>query len=452
MDALKQTMRLKAELDELRPLSKADELRIMQKFRLDWNYHSNNLEGNSLTFGETKALILHGITAQGKPLKDHFEITGHNEAIEMVIEIVKEERPLSETFIRELHELLLKEPYQVDAITPEGKPTKKWVKVGEYKTSDNHVETSTGEIFRFATHQETPAKMEELIVWYRKKTDSDEVNHVLLAAEFHYRFIRIHPFDDGNGRTARILMNFILMQGGYPPVVIKTEDKENYFAALQQADAGIFDAFLAYIVANLNWSLEIMLSGARGENIEEEDDLEKEIALLEGRLSEHNLYQQKTVEGIATLFSVSVSRIITVFEEKVKLMDRFYSQTDNSHIIIANDGESHEMVYKKLVKNSIFPEYLRIKGISLLAISSAELRHFNFNPIHHPASDLQFKSIIRIIFQEFEFEVKNDSGISFTKNYGQQLSDEEIKQLVNSEVKRHKDWFSTQMKEKGLLD
>lgn len=159
---------LKAELDNQRPLSVDDEQRVMQKFRLDWNYHSNHLEGNSLSYGETKALILFGITAQGKPLKDHFEITGHNEAINWVLEVIKEDRPLSENFIRELHKLILKEPYEVDTITPDGKPSKKMIKVGQYKTSPNHVKTKTGEIFRFATPENTPIEMNELVQWYNE--------------------------------------------------------------------------------------------------------------------------------------------------------------------------------------------------------------------------------------------------------------------------------------------
>lgn len=125
MEPISKALSLKTELDALRPLDPEQEGRIMQKFRLDWNYHSNRLEGNSLTFGETKALILFGITAQGKPLKDHLEIEGHNEAIEWVLDIVGEEYPLTETFIRELHTLLLKESYSVKAITAEGKPITK---------------------------------------------------------------------------------------------------------------------------------------------------------------------------------------------------------------------------------------------------------------------------------------------------------------------------------------
>ena len=211
MQNILKAIELKKDLDALRPLSTEQELKIMQKFRLDWNYHSNHLEGNSLTFGETKNLILHGITAQGKPLKDHFEITGHNEALNWVIDLVKEERPLTENFIRELHTLLLKEPYYVDAITTEGLPTKKKIEIGKYKTTPNHVKTNTGEIFRFAEPEETPAKMHDLLEWYKAKKSEADVNPIILAAEFHYKFIIIHPFDDGNGRMARILMNFLYL-------------------------------------------------------------------------------------------------------------------------------------------------------------------------------------------------------------------------------------------------
>ena len=130
MKESQKAIKLYDELNKLRPIKKVDEQRILQKFRLDWNYHSNNLEGNSLTFGETKALLLFGITAQGKPLKDHFEITGHDEAINLVLDIVKSKRPLTENFIRELHKLILKEPYYVNATTPEGEPTKKLIQVG----------------------------------------------------------------------------------------------------------------------------------------------------------------------------------------------------------------------------------------------------------------------------------------------------------------------------------
>lgn len=284
MNEIQQALDLKIKLDQLRPISQEQESRIMQKFRLDWNYHSNHLEGNSLTYGETKALILFGVTAQGKPLKDTLEITGHNEAINWVLEMVKGERPLTENFIRELHSMLLQDSYK-ESKDADGKIVPRKITPGKYKTTPNHVETVTGEIFYFATPEETPSKMFDLLNWYHEKIANKNSNPLLIAAEFHYKFIRIHPFDDGNGRTARILMNFILMQFGFPPVIIKTEDKANYFAVLQMADAGNIEVFINYIAHNLVSSLEIMIAGANGESIEEEQNVSMKIAALEQKIA-----------------------------------------------------------------------------------------------------------------------------------------------------------------------
>ncbi|MBK8724411.1 MAG: Fic family protein [Saprospiraceae bacterium] len=279
-------LQLKSELDELRPISSELELKIMQQFRLDWNFHSNHIEGNTLTFGETKALILFNITAQGKPLKDHLEITGHNQVLKTIEDLVKTDYPLTENFIRELHTILLKSSYEVDAITPDGQPSKKKIEIGRYKTTPNHVITKTGEIFRFASPEETPAKMHDLLDWYSKKLITPDLNPIFLAAEFHYSFIRIHPFDDGNGRIARILMNFILMKYGFPPVIIRTEYKINYFSALQQVDSDTskIEIFIEYIAENLVKSLELMINGAKGNIIEEQDTINKEILILEEKL------------------------------------------------------------------------------------------------------------------------------------------------------------------------
>jgi Fic family protein len=178
-----------------------------------------------------------------------------------------------------LHEIILKKPYKVDAITPDGKPTKKMIKVGQYKTTPNHVKTVTGEIFRFASPEETSAKMHDLMTWYNDNINKKDINPILFATEFHYKFIRIHPFDDGNGRIARLLMNFLLMQKGYPPAIIKTEDKNNYFSALQQADSGQLEFFFNYISEQVIHSLEIMIKGAKGESIDDPEDIDKEIEL-----------------------------------------------------------------------------------------------------------------------------------------------------------------------------
>ncbi len=447
---------LKATLDELRPLKPEDEQRIMQKFRLDWNYHSNHLEGNSLTYGETKALILFGITAQGKPLKDHIEITGHNEAVNWILDVVKEDRQLSENFIRELHKLILKAPYEVDALTPDGKPTKKKIKIGEYKRSPNHVKTKTGEMFYFATPEETPAKMFDLLKWFNEKSKEADVNPILLASKFHYEFIRIHPFDDGNGRTARILMNFILLRFGYPPVVVKTEDKENYFAALRLADAGQFEAFATYIANNMKASLEIMISGAKGESIEEPDDLEKEIALLEQSINSvaKPVISSKDHQHIINIFDSVVEPLTSKFYKKGKMLSRFYIE---SHLYFAGNiytkeldisydffGGFIEAMLQDYKENNYSNEVLGIKyNYNHIFNSSLKFLYKKFN--YSGFSDFDFHSEIKFSFKEIKYIVSNSKGIIYEKFFNEKLSMMEIDNLVNTEIRYHKQFIESKM-------
>lgn len=312
----------KRELDSFRPLSPEQEARVLQKFRLDWNYHSNHLEGNSLTYGETRALILHGLTAQGKPLQDHFEITGHNEAILWVEDLVRKKEPLTEHVIRQLHELILKSDHYIDARTADGQPTRLLVEVGKYKTQPNHVQTITGEPLFFSSPADTPADMHALMDWYRSSDDEP----ILKAAYFHYRFIRIHPFSDGNGRIARLVMNFILMMGGFPPVIIKTDEKDAYFSALRIADAGNVEAFVDYVATHLLRSLALMLKAAHGNRIDEPDDVDKEIALLRQRFSAtgRELQVMRNQATLDTIWKDWMKAWFANFVERMVQFETFY--------------------------------------------------------------------------------------------------------------------------------
>jgi len=435
---LERALNLKTQLDALRPIGKEQEAIIMQKLRLDWNYHSNHLEGNSLTFGETKALILFGITAQGKPLKDHFEITGHDEAVKWITDIVKGDYPLTESFIRELHSLLLKEPYQVDAITPDGLPTKKTVEVGKYKNQPNHVKTRTGEIFRFATPEETPALMNELVEWYREKKKQVDINPVIFAAEFHYKFIRIHPFDDGNGRVARILMNFILMQFGYPPVIIKTEDKANYFSALQQADSGTIEPFIEYIAKNLNRSLEIMITGAKGESIEEADDLDKEIALLEQKVKSagKEVGGSKSEKRLLEIFDERVAPLILQFIKSSEKFNPFYLSSHFGMSVNDKIKYPNKTVFIPSIRNFITKNTYSIELFCMYKTFNKEgFKEFNYT------SEISFS------FNPTKYEAKSNDGLTFEKQYNEQLTDEEISELVKSEAKRHKEFIEQKLAE-----
>lgn len=120
--------RLKEKLDALRPLPSEIVGQIEQKLRIESNYHSNAVEGNSLTLGETRSLILHGLTAHGKPMRDHLDIEGHDEAVKAMVDAVTRNESLNEVFIRNLHKVLLKEPYENDAITPDGQPVRRRIR------------------------------------------------------------------------------------------------------------------------------------------------------------------------------------------------------------------------------------------------------------------------------------------------------------------------------------
>lgn len=270
--------RLKRALDGRRPLPPDAIGRLEQRLRIEANYHSNAIEGNALTLGETRSLILHGLTAHGKPLRDHLDIEGHDQAVKAVEAAVREEQGMTEVFIRNLHKVLLEEPYEVDAVTPDGKPTKRLITVGVYKTVPNNVRTSTGETYYSTPPEQTKPAMSDLVDRYRSREAEGE-HPVIVAAAFHYRFVRIHPFDDGNGRMARLLMNLIFIKHGYPVAIVPREDRNRYIRELERLDkTEDLTHFIEYIASCCEYALHLSLRAARGESIEDVGDIDSGIA------------------------------------------------------------------------------------------------------------------------------------------------------------------------------
>ena len=270
--------RLKSALDELRPLPPDVAARVEQKLRIESNYHSNAVEGNSLTLGETRSLILHGLTARGKPMRDHLDIQGHDDAVKAIERAVKEEQQLTEVFIRNLHRVLLKEPYQNEAIGPDGRRTTRLITPGEYKTTPNNVRTSTGETYHFTPPEQVKPAMSDLIDWYRNREAAGE-HPVITAAAVHYRFVRIHPFDDGNGRMARLLMNLLLIRHGYTVAIVQSGQRARYLQELERADrTEDLAQFIDYVASCCEYALNLYLQAARGEPIEDPEDIDREIA------------------------------------------------------------------------------------------------------------------------------------------------------------------------------
>lgn len=283
------------EWQRLQPLKPEDQTRLTQKFMLEFNYNSNHLEGNTLTYGQTKLLLMFGETQGSASLKDYEEMKAHNVGLEKIkIEALDRERPLTESFIRDLNKTILVENYWETSRTDEGLPTRIEIRVGEYKSRPNSVITSTGEEFTYAAPEETAAMMTALVAWCNKAMSEGELTPIEIATLFHYRFIRIHPFQDGNGRIARLIVNFILRRFGYPMVIIHSKDKEDYFRALRQSDVEVgfspsdganaslvqIQPFLKYMTTQLERSLELSIKAAKGESIEDDSDFGKQLTLL----------------------------------------------------------------------------------------------------------------------------------------------------------------------------
>ena len=221
----------------LQPLSEKDRDRLSRRFTVDFNYNSNHIEGNTLTYGQTEILLLFGKVIGEANVKDVQEMTASNVGLRMMTEeAAVKEMPLTQNFIRMLHKTLLREDYTVYKDLPGGMQTSYTVHAGTYKTRPNSVITRYGDRFEYASPEETPALMADLVDWYNAAEKEGRLSPVELAALFHYRYIRIHPFEDGNGRIARLMMNFILYRHNYPMIVVRSRKKNEYLEALHQAD------------------------------------------------------------------------------------------------------------------------------------------------------------------------------------------------------------------------
>ena len=222
---------------ELQPLSEKDWDRLSRRFTVDFNYNSNHIEGNTLTYGQTEILLLFGKVIGEASVRDVQEMTASNVGLRMMTEEAKvKETPLTQNFIRTLHQTLLREDYTVYRYLPGGVQTSYVIHAGQYKTRPNSVITRYGDIFEYASPEETPSLMADLVDWYNKAEQEGKLTPIELAALFHYRYIRIHPFEDGNGRIARLMVNFILTRHDYPMIVVRSRKKSEYLEALHQAD------------------------------------------------------------------------------------------------------------------------------------------------------------------------------------------------------------------------
>jgi len=236
-----QTDLKKQQLDAKRPLPKHTVQSLREKLFLEWTYNSNAIEGNTLTMNETK-VVLEGITVGGKTMQEHLEVINHQDAIFYVEDIVRSEEPLSEWQIKNLHRLVLKGIDDRYA--------------GVYR--DQQVFISG------ATHTPPPPlkiqeQMDALMNWYND--EAQELHPIVRGAMLHAIFVGIHPFIDGNGRTSRLLLNLELMKAGYPPIIIRVENRLAYYNTLDKAHTTEdYEGFIELVAKEVEASLDLYLS------------------------------------------------------------------------------------------------------------------------------------------------------------------------------------------------
>jgi len=230
------------ELNRLRPLPPVAVKKLQEQFKIEMTYNSNGIEGNSLTLKETFLVINEGITVRGKPLKDHLETKNHYEALEYLADLIEKGKrhTMSELFVRTLHQLVVQET------------DKEWA--GKYRNSDVVI---GGAIHTPPDALNVPNLMTGLMKWL--KDNRRKMHPIELAAFFHHKLVYIHPFFDGNGRIARLAMNLLLMQKGYPLVVILKNDRKKYYQVLAKADKGNYIPLVRFIAQAVERTLNIYL-------------------------------------------------------------------------------------------------------------------------------------------------------------------------------------------------
>jgi Fic family protein len=242
----------------LRPIDKDLNNTLQERLRIEWTYNSNAIEGNTLTFGETSFFLREGLTSEGRPLQDFLEAKNHAEAIDTLEDFIHDKTPITEFFIKSLHGLLFRGIDPVLTKGSDGKYIQKKLHIGHYKKDSNYVLMVNGKIHYYCEPLQVVGEMEKLIQWLSLK-ETQQLSVVEKAALFHYRFVTIHPFDDGNGRIARLLMNLVLMQEGFPPCIIKNKNRRAYIHTLEKIrDGASIENFVLFIAQELKESMIFM--------------------------------------------------------------------------------------------------------------------------------------------------------------------------------------------------
>lgn len=308
--------------------------KIQYKFRLDWNYYSNKMEGGTLTRQETRSVMIGNVTVGGKPIKDVMEMKGHDDVVTDILKIGKGEIRISEKRIKDIHKAIMHEE------NPEYAKL-----IGDWKKESNEVINYKGEKINFANPSDVAQKMHDLLnktnSWLDKyfSNSKNAIHPIILASDFHLDYVTIHPFYDGNGRTTRILTNLILISCGFPPIIIKETDKTTYYQYLAdiQVYGGDKNLFYEFMANKLIESQKLILDAIEGKGIEEPDDVKKEIELLKKQLAHKDF--SKSPKNIYDVFVNIKYEVWQRILETLISFDEFFSESKILHFVNHRDED-----------------------------------------------------------------------------------------------------------------
>lgn len=429
------------QLQEFQPISHEAESAFWKKFRLEYNYHSNRIEGNTLSYGETVNLLERGIASE-KSFRDNLEIKAHDLALEEIKERVENikaenfsENPLSHKFIREINKTILKEPFYKECLGFNREKTKREIIPGDYKKLANSVMTQDGEIFAYAAPEEVHALISDLLdemnpflIQNSKFNSQNNLEEALKKiSDFHHRFTLIHPFDDGNGRTCRLLTNFILMYLNLPPIIISSNDKDRYLNALSYADKNklshnhldkLLDLFSDALIDSLN----LKLKAAKGLDLDEDDDLDKEISILKRNLKIQTLNSSnlntEVNPNIDSLKEINES-LALLFTEFIKTMRKFEDLFTEISFDTRTEPLSDLDIFNLM--DNLYKE-----GLGSMPEISCTLKKYK----NSLKEDLNIASYLSVNFYQLEYEISsNYLERSMYKSYNTVLLNLEIKNI-----------------------
>jgi Fic family protein len=235
----------KKELDAHRPLPSFIVEKIKANLALEWTYNSNAIEGNTITLRETQLILEEGVTVKGKSLREHFETFNHHKAISFLYKLADASEPVRGIDILKLHEIVLNNIEEHYA--------------GRIRTGNVRI---NGANFTPPAASKVSGLFDELVEWIQLNPEG--LDMISLATLFHHRFVWIHPFFDGNGRTVRLAMNLLLLRNGYPPAIILRADRKKYYEALNQANNGQYKKLQLLMIQAVERTLNIYLAALPG--------------------------------------------------------------------------------------------------------------------------------------------------------------------------------------------